>query len=65
MNNEITKEELQSQLDRQNKMIHVLQNEIGRLTGEKIAVSLAYEELENELQQMHENEINEMDKDTE
>ena len=61
MNNEITKEELQDQLDRQNKMIHVLQNEIGRLTGEKIAVSLVYEELENELQQMRENEINEME----
>ena len=58
-------EQLQSQLERQNKMISVLQNEIGRLTGEKIAVSLAYEELENELQQMRENEINEMDKDTE
>ena len=61
MNNEITKEELQDQLDRQNKMIQVLQNEIGRLTGEKIAVSLAYEELENELQKMQENEINEME----
>ena len=61
MNNEITKEELQDQLERQNKMIHVLQNEIGRLTGEKIAVSLAYEELENELQKMQENEINEME----
>jgi len=61
MNNDITKEELQDQLERQNKMIHVLQNEIGRLTGEKIAVSLAYEELENELQKMQENEINEME----
>lgn len=56
-----THEQLQSQLERQNRMIHVLQNEIGRLTGEKIAVSLAYEELENELQQMRENEINEME----
>ena len=56
-------EQLQSQLERQNKMISVLQNEIGRLTGEKIAVSLAYEELENELQQMRENEINEMESD--
>ena len=54
-------EQLQSQLERQNKMISILQNEIGRLTGEKIAVSLAYEELENELQQMRENEINEME----
>lgn len=61
MNNDITKEELQDQLERQNRMIHALQSEIGRLTGEKIAVSLAYEELENELQQMHENEINEME----
>lgn len=61
MNNEITKEELQDQLERQNRMIHALQSEIGRLTGEKIAVSLAYEELENELQKMQENEINEME----
>jgi hypothetical protein len=59
---DFTKENLQEQLNRQNKMIQGLQNEIGILTGERIAASVAYQEVQQELEQIRVDQIAEMDK---
>lgn len=64
-NQEPTKEQLQEQLQRQNKMIQALQSEIGILTGEKIAASIAYQEAQQELNGLYEERIEQMDKEAE
>jgi len=61
MNSDITKEQLQEQLQRQNKMIQGLQSEVGVLTGERIAASVAYQEAQQELDRLHQEQVKEMD----
>lgn len=51
-NEEVTKEDLQNQLSRQNQMIQALQSEIGILTGDKVAVSIAYQEAQQEIERL-------------
>ncbi|GIO25083.1 hypothetical protein [Oceanobacillus sp. J11TS1] len=58
---ELSKEHLQEQLQRQNKLIQALQSEIGILTGEKLAVSIAYQELQQELNDDFDEQVKEMD----
>ncbi len=48
----VTTEQLEEQLSRQNQMIQALQSEIGIITGEKIALSIAYQEALQELEQL-------------
>ncbi|GIO25156.1 hypothetical protein [Oceanobacillus sp. J11TS1] len=62
---ELSKEQLQEQLQRQNKMIQALQSEIGIITGEKIAASIAYQEVQQELDALYEERIEEMDEQAE
>lgn len=60
-NEQPTYEQLTSQLKRQNTLIQALQNEVGALTGEKLAVSIAYQEAQQELQKAQEDKIAELD----
>jgi len=53
------------QLHRQNQLIQALQQEVGALTGEKIAVTIAYQEAQRELEKVHSDKIAELDKQAE
>lgn len=64
-NEQPTYEQLEHQLQRQNTLIQALQNEVGALTGEKLAVSIAYQEAQQELQKAQEDKVAEMDKEIE
>lgn len=60
-NEQPTYEQLTSQLRRQNTLIQALQNEVGALTGEKLAVSIAYQEAHKELEQIQTDKVAELD----
>ncbi len=60
-NNQPTYEQLETQLRRQNTLIQALQNEVGALTGEKLAVSIAYQESRQEIEEAQADKIAELD----
>ncbi|MBM7600414.1 hypothetical protein JOC34_002805 [Virgibacillus halotolerans] len=60
-NEQPTYEQLTTQLRRQNTLIQALQNEVGALTGEKLAVSIAYQESQKELEKVQADKVAELD----
>ncbi len=64
-NQEPTKEQLELQVNQQNKMIQGFQQEIGSLTGDKIALSIAYQEALQKLDSFKSSEIAELNKQAE
>ncbi len=60
-NEQPTYEQLTAQLQRQNTLIQALQNEVGALTGEKLAVSIAYQEAQQELEKVQADKVAELD----